>query len=99
MSTFKVGDRVVCIKEHPTMPELIVGREYIVYGINKCCVEAIDVGIFANSNCLCSACKQPMSDEKVFFFNVNRFRKVEEQRNVEVQYVKVSVPVEEPCLN
>jgi hypothetical protein len=98
MPKFKINDRVICIKAHPTVPQLVVGREYIVYDINTCCVSTIDVGIFTDNNCSCVMCGKQMSDS-IMYFNENRFEKVQTQTKEEVQYVKLDIPVEEPCLN
>lgn len=99
----KIGDRVVCVK---AITPLIRGREYIVYNItncNKCGKHKLDVGItivwdvFSTMRMECYNCHNtvPVNEGDIRLFNPNRFRKVEEQ----VNYVKLEVKIEEPCLN
>ena len=51
MSSFHIGQEVVCINDEKTYPHtsrvpVIKGRHYIIYGIsNICCSESVDVGL------------------------------------------------------
>lgn len=93
----KVGDRVICIKAHSQSNcPLIVGREYIVYGIQNCCHLVIDVGIISGYPVRCLKCGDKTIDS-VWWLSAMLFRKVEEKR--EVNYVKLEIEIEEPILN
>lgn len=97
----QVGDRVVCVdigqaREGPSSP-LILGREYIVYGIDTCCSTYLDVGCKAPSRYnICSKCNDKTSDG-ILWCQVLLFRKVEERTIEYAVDVKIEIP--EPCLS
>ena len=94
----KVGDRVVCIKAHSmSICPLIVGREYIVYGVQNCCKTTIDIGITNECGTYCTGCYSLLSSGGIWWLNSKLFRKVEEK--IEVNYVKLEIEIEEPILN
>lgn len=98
----KIGDRVVCIDDSNTGYEkpLIKGREYIIYNIKKCNVCGIvnyDIGHISSLDVDCSCFNVISNAGCGWFFKSTRFRKVEEKK--EVNYVKLEIKIEEPCLN
>lgn len=105
MSNFKIGDRVKCIKAHPSSEcPLIVGREYIIYGISVCCKTNLDVGIqlpsivpvgYSINTSNCSSCGFTHENHPVWWLASTRFVKVEEKTN----YVKLEIEIEEPIYN
>lgn len=97
---FKIGDRVVCIKQKEDFPVLVVGRHYIVYDVLNCCEQEIDIGLEIAKGyncCVCAICDNIIDTSGKFFLEAKLFRKVEEQK--EVQYVKQEIEIEEPILN
>lgn len=112
--SIKVGDRVLCINdtghvmsmtgEHSGLKK---GREYIVYGIlvcPKCGEVTYDVGFTlpnepnVTTDMVCFKCRTDIKQSgRVWYASSRRFVKVNEVK--EVQYVKLEVKIEEPCLN
>lgn len=101
---FRVGDRVVCIKSSRfpnqafSVVDLVKGREYIIYAIEKGhCGFIVDIGLsnykIQKARCICGH----VYNTHDRFVNASRFRKVEEKK--EIQYVKLEVKIEEPCLS
>ena len=75
--SFSVGDRVVCIKAHSQSNcPLIVGREYIIYGIQNCCYLTIDVGIISDHPVRCFKCGS-ITKDSIWWFGNGLFKKVE----------------------
>ena len=106
MENFKVGDRVVCVDvnrmdSRPKVPNLILNREYIVYGVSFCTVcrtQAIDVGLIAEiTESICVNGHSCIRNDKIRWCGSYRFRKVAEK--VEYIAVAVDVEIEEPNLN
>jgi hypothetical protein len=104
MENFKVGDRVVCVDNKSSIfrnvPPLILGRNYIVYGVEACTtcsVQHIDVGLTGSKSGICR-CKNVMQQkDNIHWCGSWRFRKVAEK--VEYIAVAVNVEIEEPVLN
>jgi hypothetical protein len=107
---FKVGDRVLCIDDSGHMMSqthersaLRKGREYIIYGIIECTCGTIsfDIGLTLPSDssdimtCMCG--RDRKIPERTWYALSKRFVKISEVK--EVQYVKLEVEIEEPCLN
>lgn len=98
----KTGDRVKCVKSHSSGQGVVQGRDYIVYAQETCACgrRVIDVGIkFPTSvtgiiNYMICRCGH-LTSTHVFWQDESLFRKVEEK----VNYVKLEIEVEEPCLN
>ena len=106
MENFKVGDRVVCVDNSDwegfgKHPKLLLNREYIVYGINRCgsCgVQILDVGLLVFSNWeTCNCGIREKKTDNIHWCGSWRFRKVAEK--VEYIAVAVDVEIEEPILN
>lgn len=93
----KTGDRVVCIDDSGKSSRLTKGKEYIIHNTSNCSCgqKIIDVGISNpfNVKCYCGECVSFKGG--VDWCSPKRFRKVEEK----VNYVKLEIEVEEPCLN
>lgn len=103
MSNFKIGDRVICINNSSKFNiPLKLDRKYIIYDIrpSHCGTEIkLNVGLTSiNIQYSCPSCNTITSKigEKIYFKS-SRFRKVEEKQ--EVNYIKLKVEIEEPCLN
>ena len=111
------GDKVVCIDDSQGVFDQIVGlrkgQEYIVQDARDCpgCGEPeLMCGPFifsSNNNCdwWCDLCGNYEKTDKPFypFVDASRFRKVEETKEVKVEYVKkeveIDIEVEQPILN
>lgn len=95
----KIGDRVVCIDNSGHVnPNLIKGREYIVYAIKECrCgIVSFEIGIITEKGVICSFCSSELANVgEPAWFASRRFRKVEEK----VNYVKLEIEIEEPIYN
>lgn len=100
----KTGDRVVCIDAKVTDSNgeisypLRLKGEYIIQDVNLCVCGQVsfDVGLnipsdYTSTFCTCGK----LTYGNTWFFRSTRFRKVEEK----VNYVKLEIEVEEPCLN
>lgn len=97
----KINDRVVCISKLPNH-NTIIGREYIVYGINVCSCgkRSFDVGVPPKnglSYTTCVICHNHLNEDVIQYIAEFRFRKIEEATTV--NYVKLEVEIEEPILN
>lgn len=93
----KTGDRVKCVnKSDDEDCPLVVGRDYIVYSTKNCIHEkAVDVGFIADTGTECRMGCVFSKYNGIWWFDERLFRKVEEK----VNYVKLEIQVEEPCLN
>lgn len=93
----EVGNRVICIDASGKSSSLTKGREYIIHDLSRCsCGELmIDIGLSSprGVKCYCGCIVSVKGD--IDWCRVKRFRKVEEK----VNYVKVSIEIEEPILN
>lgn len=80
MSTFRVGQKVVCVSKHPSHCDLVVGRIYIIHDISKCVCGNIGLNVGlpnvpGRMGTRCSLCgsKQGLS-ETGFYPRASRFR-------------------------
>lgn len=105
MAKFKIGDRAKCINASSlnggNPPPLVLGREYIVYGIDicpKCQLVALDIGLVSQtklgSHCPCGINTLP---SLIWWAAASRFEKAIEK----VEYIAVATDIEiqEPVLN
>jgi hypothetical protein len=92
----EIGDKVKCIDG--SNHKVIEGREYIIYDIHTCgCgTVSLDVGIEDYLGCFCS-CNAVVANDTHWFAAKSRFIKVVTKK--EVQYVKMSIKIEEPIYN
>jgi hypothetical protein len=107
MCDIKVNDRVVYVDDVELpgyfRPPAIKGREYIVYGkiTCKCGTVHFDIGLITTNqndgdDDYCANCHRiTVPNTNSVFVESWRLRKIEEK----VNYVKLEVEVEEPCLN
>lgn len=96
------GDRVVCVNKGKNRESrLVVGRQYTVYGIDRCCDDYLDVGIVSpTGNNMCAGCGKRTTDG-VWWCLHSLFRKVEE-RTVEkvIEYTaEIKIDIPEPILS
>lgn len=78
--SFEIGDIVECIDvSGGTNIHLVLHRKYIVYGVDYCCKQVIDVGLkIAYSYSRCRACGNVHGlYGETAWLNASRFRKIE----------------------
>lgn len=101
MGNFKVGDRVVCVDASGKPYSNLRTVKYIVNQVQVCVCGSvsIDVGLlhFAPLRITYCECGNELVGLDVDWCCPQRFRKVEEKK--EVNYVKLEIEIEEPCLN
>lgn len=94
----KTGDRVKCVKSHSTGLGSVNGLDYIVYNsrVCECGEQKLDIGMKIPESGQGTICRCGLlTTSEVFWHSSRLFRKVEEK----VNYVKLEIEVEEPCLN
>lgn len=98
---FKVGDEVVCVKQH-SMGVLTIGKIYRVLGTSECkCGQSIDIGITDEFGSACHDCLKVFS-YTTWYFDIALFRKIErhtaKEVNVHIEFVEERIEEQQPQL-